>query len=278
MSRRYLSPVLRRQIETYLSVVRREAATVHPLSYYGRNQPPPPRPGTPKAELRAAFLRYAKRRTARDRELLVREHLCWAFDMAARAKGPRLDIDDAVSAANAGLMEAIEGFDPTRGFAFTTYASFIIRRHLIEAAVQTYPVKVTDHQRRLWREQAEKNARRMSELPEGEPTTVQEFFDRVRAIPVDDAEGDERGRGTPEEMKEFVDPATAMILAELPESVRQAVQRLPRLERRLIAAVFLRDESPSFEELARRFHIRKSRVRELYEQAIAHLRTDLSKE
>ena len=47
-----------------------------------------------------------------------------------------LSLDDAVSAANYGLMNALDRFDHTRGFRFTTYAGWWIKKSLHEAAIR----------------------------------------------------------------------------------------------------------------------------------------------
>ena len=62
-----------------------------------------------------------RKRSPRARELLVKKYICFAFRAASKYKGPRLTHDDAVSAANAGMMEAMSRYDPKKSKAhFTT--------------------------------------------------------------------------------------------------------------------------------------------------------------
>lgn len=53
-----------------------------------------------------------------------------------------LSLEDAVSAANMGLMQAIDRFDHTKGFRFTTYAGWWIKKALHESRYAAHVVKV----------------------------------------------------------------------------------------------------------------------------------------
>jgi RNA polymerase sigma factor (sigma-70 family) len=53
-----------------------------------------------------------------------------------------LSLDDAVSAATYGLMQALDRFDHTRGFRFTTYAGWWIKKALHEARYSAHVVAV----------------------------------------------------------------------------------------------------------------------------------------
>ena len=88
----------------------------------------------------AMFADYQKRRTARKRDRIVRQYLYWAAELACRYCGPRMPKRDAISAANLGLMQAIEDFDPARGRRFVTHSYFAIRRTVLTALRETYIV------------------------------------------------------------------------------------------------------------------------------------------
>lgn len=54
---------------------------------------------------------------------LVEENICLAVYVAKQwAKKTRMDMDDALSATQYGLVKASMTFDPARGFQFSTYA------------------------------------------------------------------------------------------------------------------------------------------------------------
>lgn len=247
------------------------------LSYYGKDRPPPTRPALSREQEAAAFMRYRRRKTASDRETLVRQYLCWAFGMAARMKGPRLDFDEAISVANLGLMQALDRYDPSQGYRFTTYAAFWVRRQLIEAIVGTYPVHVSDHIRQKWR-YASQSPEALAELQIGdEPRTLEEFFERL---------GDTSEVGAVERLHDrqedapftpapATSPADELELSSLPLDVKRAIRRLSLLERQAILARHYRDEPESFESIGRRLRRSKNKIREAYDSALVKLRQQL---
>jgi RNA polymerase sigma factor for flagellar operon FliA len=71
--------------------------------------------------------------TARDR--LLEEHLGLVHHVArqmSRTLAVRADFDELVSAGTMGLMSALDGFDPSRGLAFSTFAAPRIRGAILD--------------------------------------------------------------------------------------------------------------------------------------------------
>jgi len=64
---------------------------------------------------------------------LVNSHLRLVAKIARGYRGYGLPISDVISEGNIGLMQAIERFEPEKGFRFATYAAWWIR-----AAIQAY--------------------------------------------------------------------------------------------------------------------------------------------
>ena len=67
------------------------------------------------------------------RNHLVNRHLGLAYAMFARFQSSQVDRDDLRSEAMLALVRAVEGFNPWRGFRFSTYACRAIIRAMIEA-------------------------------------------------------------------------------------------------------------------------------------------------
>lgn len=86
------------------------------------------------------FADYRRRRTAKKLDVIVKQYLYWAAELACRYSGARLEKADAISAANYGLMRAIETFDPSLGRRFVTHSYFSIRKQVLLALYQSFPV------------------------------------------------------------------------------------------------------------------------------------------
>ena len=67
---------------------------------------------------------------------LVTSHLRLAAKVATGYRGYGLPISEIVSEGNVGLMQALNRFDPEKGFRFATYAIWWIR-----AAIQDYVLR-----------------------------------------------------------------------------------------------------------------------------------------
>jgi RNA polymerase primary sigma factor len=69
------------------------------------------------------------------REQMFRANMRLVLSIANRYSNQGIDSEDLISEGNIGLMKAVEYFDPTRGFKFSTYATNWIKQSIVRAMV-----------------------------------------------------------------------------------------------------------------------------------------------
>jgi RNA polymerase primary sigma factor len=128
---------------------------------------------------RKAGLKYADIRRAilevridieEPKDALVQRNLRLVVDVAKRYLGRGLNFLDLVQEGNIGLMKAAERFDYTRGFKFSTYATWWIRQGITRAvADQSRTIRVPVHTNEASTKIA-KTAQRLAQQLDREPT------------------------------------------------------------------------------------------------------------
>ena len=73
-------------------------------------------------------------KTARDR--LVRANLRFVVNVAKKYQNQGLPLDDLISEGNIGLINAIEKYDPDKGYHFISYAVWWIRQAILKAVYE----------------------------------------------------------------------------------------------------------------------------------------------
>jgi len=71
------------------------------------------------------------------RDYLVDRNIPLVYSMIGRIRSPQVDGDDLLSEAFYALVQAVERFDPWRGFRFSTYAWHAIQRSTIRSRKQS---------------------------------------------------------------------------------------------------------------------------------------------
>ena len=229
--------------------------------------------------------------TARDR--LLEEHLGLVHHVArqvSRTLAVRADFDELVSAGTIGLMTALEGFDASRGLAFSTFAAPRIRGAILDE------LRKQDHvPRSIRRKTREMSAAREAWMrahgrgPDDRELAEQLGVDMdtlwrwqadvegAHHIPLDRAPGErENNAPTPAEMLssgEDSEVEDSLTHEQEVSHLKDAILRLKDQERVVLSLYYF--EELKLHEIAKVLELTESRVSQIRSKALSKLRVEL---
>jgi RNA polymerase sigma-32 factor len=223
---------------------------------------------------------------------IVTSHLRLAVKIAKNYRGYGLPLAEIISEGNVGLMQAINRFEPDRGFRFATYAIWWIRASIQDYILRSWSlVKIgtTASQKKLFFKlrsaKAKIAALESTELRPDQVTAIattlgvkdQDVVDMNRRLGGDASLnasiGDEENPG--EWLDRLVDqsPSPEAILVEHDEmdhrreALVRAIGVLNGRERHIFEARHLIDQPRTLEDLAIQFNVSRERVRQIETRA-----------
>ncbi|MCZ8203858.1 FliA/WhiG family RNA polymerase sigma factor [Gemmatimonas sp.] len=228
---------------------------------------------------------------ARDR--LLEEHLGLVHHVArqvSRTLAARTDFDELVSAGTIGLMTALEGFDATRGLAFSTFAAPRIRGAILdELRKQDHVPRSVRRKTREITGAREAFRRAHGRAPEDRELAAQLGVDldtlwRWQAdvegahhMPLDRAPGD-RESTAPVPAETLTSEQDSDVEASLTHEqevahLKDAILRLKEQERIVLSLYYF--EELKLHEIAKVLELTESRVSQIRSKALSKLRVEL---
>ena len=235
---------------------------------------------------------------------LVTSHLRLVAKLAMGYKGYGLPITDIISEGNVGLMQAVQKFDPEKGFRLATYALWWVKAAMQEYILRSWSlVKIgtTAVQKKLFfnlrraknqiqayedgdlnPENLEKISKQLN-VPEKEVVNMNRRLSGAdpslnAKISTDDGSQTEWQdwieADAPNQEEEYVEKEEDTIRKEL---ISEALNILNERELDIVQTRRLSEETSTLEELSEKYDISRERVRQIEVRALEKIKEEIQK-